>query len=81
MEDDRLAGHCTSNVGVANSVGVLWQLGGGARVDFCMFKMHLAILDFFLLFAILYVEPIDGCWLSVMTTKRFSHPSTGAFLL
>ena len=30
MVDDRLAGHCTNDVGVANSVGVLGSIGGGA---------------------------------------------------
>ena len=38
MKDDRLAGHCTSNVGVANSVSAPWQLGGGAQAAFYMFK-------------------------------------------
>ena len=35
MEDDQLAGPCTSDVGVANSVGALWSVGGGALV-FCI---------------------------------------------
>ena len=30
MGDDGLAGPCTGNVGVANSVGALGLLGGGA---------------------------------------------------
>ena len=30
--DDQLAGPCTDDVGVANSVGALWLLGGGAWV-------------------------------------------------
>ena len=30
MGDDLLAGPCTGDVGVTNSVGALWQLGGGA---------------------------------------------------
>ena len=30
MVDDRLAGPCTSNLDVANSVGALWSIGGGA---------------------------------------------------
>ena len=30
MGDDQLAGPCTGDVGIANSVGVLWQLGGDA---------------------------------------------------
>ena len=29
----------------------------------------------------LYVEPLGCCWLSVMTTKRLSHPTTGSSLL
>ena len=30
MVDHGLAGPCTDSVGVANSVGALWSLGGGA---------------------------------------------------
>ena len=37
MGDDGLAGPCTGNVGVANSVGALWQLGGGALALFFVF--------------------------------------------
>ena len=32
MGDDQLVGPFTGEVGVANSVGALWQLGGGASV-------------------------------------------------
>ena len=32
MGDDVLAGPCTRIVGVANSVGALWSVGGGAWV-------------------------------------------------
>ena len=32
MGDDVRAGLCTGNVGIANSVGAQWQLGGGAWV-------------------------------------------------
>ena len=28
MVNDRLTGHCTAKVGVANSVGALWLIGG-----------------------------------------------------
>ena len=30
MEDDKLTGPCTGNVGIANFVNALWQLSGGA---------------------------------------------------
>ena len=35
MGHDQLAGPCTSDVGVANSIGALWSLGGCAWV-FCV---------------------------------------------
>ena len=35
MGDEQLAGLCTGGVGVSNSAGALWSLGGGTRV-FCV---------------------------------------------
>ena len=43
MRDDQLAGLCTDEVGVANFVGALWQLGGDAWVvcvAVCDFIIH-----------------------------------------
>ena len=41
MGDDVLAGPCTDNVGVANSVAALWLLGGGAWVVCILLYVHL----------------------------------------